>query len=164
MLSSLLTIRNHLCPNARNVTDECLDLLKTNGGIIMISLIPKLTHVDASKASVHDVVDHILYAAERIGFDHVGIGSDFDGMERSVRGVEDVSFLPNLVAALLMRKVSRHQIEKILGLNIVRVLEDVEKVAESSRQTTPVLEDQIKQLWSHGIRNYVRSVYPNCEE
>lgn len=156
--------RHRLCPHVRNVSDECLDLLKANDGIIMISLIPDLTYVDASKANVHHVVDHILYAAKRIGYDHVGIGSDFDGMEKSVEGVEDISLLSNLVAALLMRGVQRHQIEQILGLNVIRVLEAVEKVAKDLSRELAVLEDPIKQLWGDSIREYVRSVYTNCEE
>ena len=137
-------------------------MLKVNGGIIMIAFAPAMTHIDPSIASVEHVVDHIMYVGSRIGYQHIGIGTDFDGMEKSVQGLEDVSKYPALVEALLNRGVSRNDIEDIIGLNIIRVLEEVERAAKGLSASAVPLEDEVKQLWNDNIRNYVRSVYPNC--
>lgn len=151
-----------LVNNARNVPDAVLDKLKENRGIIMISLIPPLTHSDAAKANVDHVVDHICYVANRIGFDHIGLGSDYDGMVIAVSGVEDISKWPNLVARMLARGIAREDVEKVIGLNIIRVLKDVEEVSKSAR-TWSVLEDDVKQLWDEDFRAFVRKEYPDAE-
>lgn len=125
----------------------------------MISFIPALTHQDQSEASIDDVIDHILFVGHRIGFDYIGLGSDFDGMERGVRGLEDVTKFPDLVARMLAKRVSPQNVEKVIGLNIIRVMKQVEDVARKSK-TVEVLEDPIKQLWSDGFRNWVQSKFP----
>ncbi|KAF2815499.1 uncharacterized protein BDZ99DRAFT_197355 [Mytilinidion resinicola] len=156
--SSCYSLVNH----ARNVPDNVLDRLKENNGIIMISLIPPFTHKDGAAANVDHVVDHIVHVAERIGFDHIGLGSDFDGMTKAVNGVEDVSKWPNLVAKMLSRGIARENVEKVLGLNVVRVLNDIESVSRSSKDW-PVLEDKVEQLWDEDFRAFVRKAYPNAE-
>lgn len=84
-------------------------------------------------ASVSDVADHIDRAVEIGGIDHVGLGSDFDGVGDSLPvGLKDVSQYPNLIAELLRRKYSEAEIAKIMGGNALRVLEAVEKVAAAS--------------------------------
>ncbi|KAF2201390.1 hypothetical protein GQ43DRAFT_415931 [Delitschia confertaspora ATCC 74209] len=150
----------HLCPCPRNVTDNTLEKLKLNRGIIMISFVPAMTDCNASRASIAHVVDHIEYVAARIGYDHIGIGTDYDGMEKSVNGLEHVGRYPDLVARMLERGITRGNIEKIIGLNVIRVMGEVETVAETQRATAPVLEDSVKQLWNDDIRAYVRKVYP----
>jgi membrane dipeptidase len=129
----------------------------------MISFVPLFTRQDAATGTLDDVIDHIEYAAAKVGFDYVGIGTDFDGMEKAVAGLEDVSKFPSLVSGMLKRGIARVNIEKVLGLNIIRVLAEVEKVAIKMRNEgqIPVLEDTVKQLWSNEIRAYVRSVYPD---
>lgn len=73
-------------------------------------------------ASVDDVLDHIDRAVRLAGIDHVGIGSDFDGVGDTLpRGLEDVSGYPNLVAGLLRRGYDETEIAKILGGNTLRV-------------------------------------------
>ena len=129
----------------------------------MITFIPALTKTDHTTASVADVVEHIKYVAERIGYDHIGVGTDFDGMERSVSGLEDASHFPRLLAAMLANEIPRADVEKVIGLNLIRVLRSVEKVAEETFDTAPVLEDKVKQLWNEDIRSYVRQVYPNVQ-
>lgn len=128
----------------------------------MISFIPWLTNKEQEKSTVDDVVDHILYVATRIGFDHIGLGSDYDGMPTSVQGLEDVSQYPNIVVKMLEREIAPAHIEKVMGLNIIRVLKEVEEVAKAS-ESLPVLEDPVKQLWNNDIRAYVRKMYPNAE-
>lgn len=129
----------------------------------MVSFIPALTHHDPAKAEIAHVVDHIEYVGQKIGYDYIGIGTDFDGMAKSVHGLDDVSKFPNLVASMLSRGISRADIEKVIGLNIVRVLKDVEVVSMEKSKGLPVLEDNVKQLWNEDIRSYIRRVYPAAE-
>jgi membrane dipeptidase len=82
------------------------------------------------RASVRDVADHIDRVVRLAGVDHVGFGSDFDGVGDSLpAGLEDVSKYPNLIAELLRRGYSDGAIEKICGGNALRVLEQCERVA-----------------------------------
>ena len=71
--------------------------------------------------SVADVADHIDYIAELIGVEHVGWGSDFDGIFGLPAGLQDVSMYPNLIRELLNRGYSRADIKKIAGENVLRV-------------------------------------------
>jgi membrane dipeptidase len=71
------------------------------------------------------VADHIDYAVERAGVDHVGIGSDFDGIPVTPAGLEDISRLPALEKELSGRGYTAGQIDKILGENLLRVTETV---------------------------------------
>jgi len=77
-------------------------------------------------ATLDDVVDHIVHAATVAGIDHVGIGSDFDGVPALPQGLEDPSRLPVITERLLDRGVSESDVEKILGGNFMRVFEQVE--------------------------------------
>ena len=79
-------------------------------------------------ATVETVVDHIDHIVEVTGsVDHVGLGSDFDGVPRVAEGLEDVSKLPNLTKSLVARGYSDQEIEKILGGNFLRVIKTVWK-------------------------------------
>ncbi len=80
-----------------------------------------------------DVADHIDYVVRLVGVDHVGLGSDFDGVTALPRGLHDVSTYPTLVAELLDRGYSDDDLEKILGGNALRVWEGVERVAAELR-------------------------------
>jgi membrane dipeptidase len=78
-------------------------------------------------ASVDDVLDHFDHVVALTGIDHVGIGSDYDGVGDSLPvGLKDVSSYPNLVEGLLRRGYSEADIRKILGGNLLRVWEAVE--------------------------------------
>jgi len=79
--------------------------------------------------SVREVADHIDYIRDLIGVDHIGLGSDYDGMPPGPLGLEDVSGFPNLVAELLARGYSEDDVKKIIGLNVLRVMRDAESVA-----------------------------------
>ncbi len=76
-------------------------------------------------ATVDDVAAHIDHAVKIAGIDHVGIGSDFDGISSPPQGLEDVSKMPALVAALLKRGYSEADIKKTLGGNTLRVIRAV---------------------------------------
>ena len=73
------------------------------------------------------IIEHIDHAVKVAGADHVGLGSDFDGATMPF-GMEDASKLPKITDALLKKGYSEADIEKILGGNILRVMEQVEKV------------------------------------
>jgi membrane dipeptidase len=82
----------------------------------------------APKVSWEKIVEHIDHVVKIAGVDHVGLGSDFDGANMPV-GMDDASFLPRLTEALLKRGYSEPDVEKILGANTLRVMEQVERVA-----------------------------------
>ena len=161
-----------LVNNVRNLSDEQLDALARNGGVVMINFFdamvnPHLTPEvmnevyrrineqyggDLQKiwqvirevvrernippATVEDVVNHIDYVAQRIGVEHVGLGSDFDGVSSLPRGLEDVTRLPWITYYLLKRGYSEEDIYKILGGNTLRVLDQVENIARMYQQKT----------------------------
>ncbi|KAF5562385.1 microsomal dipeptidase precursor [Fusarium napiforme] len=140
---------NSLLPSPRNVTDEVLDLLKTNNGLIMICFLPNLVNANGAQGAVVDqVIDHIIYAGQRIGFEHVGIGSDFDGMLQGPKDLDDVSRYPQLVGKLLDRELSEDIITQVLGGNIIRVLGEVEAVSSELKGQVPVLSDEIEEVWT----------------
>jgi membrane dipeptidase len=77
--------------------------------------------------SVTRIVDHIDHIVKLVGVDHVGIGSDFDGVQIVPADLKSVADLPNLTAELLRRGYSESDIDKILGGNMLRVMEQVEQ-------------------------------------
>ncbi len=88
-------------------------------------------------ASIDDVLDHFDHAVELTGIDHVGIGSDYDGVGDSLPiGLKDVSSYPNLIAGLLERGYSEEDVRKILGENLLRVWEEVEAYAATTSSST----------------------------
>jgi membrane dipeptidase len=76
------------------------------------------------------IIEHIDHAVKVAGADHVGLGSDFDGATMPL-GMEDVSKLPKITDALLKKGYADADVEKILGGNLLRVMEQVEKVKGS---------------------------------
>ncbi len=84
--------------------------------------------------SVHHVVDHIEHVIRVAGADHVGLGSDFDGIGRTPRQLEDVSCYPSITQELLNRGHGKEEILKILGGNILRVLRRAGEVARQEAE------------------------------
>ena len=76
-------------------------------------------------STVEDVADHIDHAVKIAGIDHVGIGSDFDGVSGPPNGLDDVSKMPALIAVLLERGYQDREVKKILGENTLRVIREV---------------------------------------
>ena len=77
--------------------------------------------------SVARVVDHIDYIVKLVGVDHVGVGSDFDGIQSVPHDLSTVADFPNLTAELVRRGYSESDITKILGGNMLRIMEEVER-------------------------------------
>jgi membrane dipeptidase len=80
-------------------------------------------------ATTAQVADHIEHVIRTAGVEHVGLGSDFDGIPFAPEGLDDVSRFPNLLVELLRRGHSDADVEKIVGLNALRVLREAERVA-----------------------------------
>jgi membrane dipeptidase len=140
-----------LCEHPRNTTDAVMDRLKTNGGIIMATFVPNFISQDvwnhnrpffarmrlpgdqlrsgpAPRATLDEFCTHLEYMTQRVGINHIGIGSDFYGGPVPV-GLEDVSKFPDLIAALMQRGWSEKNLEKLASRNFLRVLRAVEKAA-----------------------------------
>jgi len=79
------------------------------------------------------IVDHIDHAVKVGGIEHVGLGSDFDGIDSVPQGMEDASKLPDLVRELARRGYSEQDLKKILGGNLLRVMREVEGVSRGMR-------------------------------
>ena len=132
-----------ICDHPRNVPDDVLALVKENGGVVMVNffsdfIVPKeqLEQDPKARGDVALVCDHIEHIIHIAGIDHVGIGSDFDGVSRLPVGLEGVSGYPRITQELLDRGYDRGQIHKILGGNVLRVLRAAEQVAKQL-QTEP---------------------------
>jgi membrane dipeptidase len=95
-----------------------------------LDAIAKKAHFEESTmkpafATIDDVVAHIDHAVKIAGIDHVGIGSDFDGIDSVPKGLEDISKMPRLAAALKQKGYSDADIQKIWGGNVLRVIRAV---------------------------------------
>jgi membrane dipeptidase len=85
------------------------------------------------RATLAQVADHIDHIRKVAGIDHIGLGSDFDGITSVPVGLEDVSTYPALTVELLKRGYSDDDVKKILGLNVLRVMRQVERVSAELR-------------------------------
>ena len=136
-----------IADHPRNLTDDMIRAVGDNGGVVMISFLPFhldpektevwrlasgwywFTHPRAPETSLALLVDHIGHVVEVAGVDHVGLGSDFDNVPWALEGLGDVSDYPNITTELVRRGYSDEDVHKILGGNVLRVLEEVEGVA-----------------------------------
>jgi membrane dipeptidase len=91
-------------------------------------------HPIANLGDVHVVVDHIEHIIKTAGIDHVGLGSDYDGISAVPKQLENVSCYPKITQVLLDRGYNREQIIKVLGGNLLRVFRQVE--AEAAKEKT----------------------------
>ena len=158
-----------LCKHPRNVPDDVLGMVKTNGGVVMVCFLPgyvtegeraefvatetekeRLRKIypdnpelvesamadwrgarpEVPAATLPDVADHIDHIRKVAGIDHVGIGSDFDGFHGAIKGLEDVSKYPALLAELLRRGYTKSEVRQVAGENLLRVMRGAERVAK----------------------------------
>ena len=96
------------------------------------------------RGTIKDVANHIDHIVKVAGIDHVGIGSDFDGITSSPIGLEDVSCYPRLTEELLNRGFSEADIHKILGSNVLRAFRKAGEVAAHLQKTTRPEVDPVK--------------------
>lgn len=112
-----------LAPVYRNAPDDVLARLRANGGVLMVMFVRKfLNSADPASANIDKVVDHIMHVAGVAGWDHVGIGGDFDGVGLTdvADGVNSVTDYPALIQAVMRRGATDEQIRKLVGENILR--------------------------------------------
>jgi membrane dipeptidase len=97
-------------------------------------------------ATLAQVADHIEHIRQVAGVDHVGIGSDFDGIEETIVGLEDVSKYPDLFAELARRGWSDDDLRKLAGENLLRVIRHAEQVAARLQEERPPSTKTIREL------------------
>ncbi|MBM4175901.1 MAG: T9SS type A sorting domain-containing protein [Ignavibacteria bacterium] len=118
--SGVRALRNHY----RNLYDEQIVAIANSGGVIGVVFYPSFLST-SSTVRIDTVIKHIDYIKNLVGIDHVALGSDFDGIEKVVVGLEDVSKFPDLTMALLKKGYSFEDVKKILGGNFLRVFKQV---------------------------------------
>jgi membrane dipeptidase len=112
-----------VCDHPRNMTDDMIRAMADRGGVMGMNFAPGFVH--PTLATVQGVVDHIDYIVNLVGPDHVGLGSDFDGIPYTPVGLEDVTKMPNITAELIERGYSEEDIKKVLGENHLRLMREV---------------------------------------
>lgn len=165
-------------PHPRNVPDDVLDLVKGNGGVVMVDFLP--AYVDAEvhrwqgdkraevarlesmhlgdphgleaageaweaahpgpRTDLATVANHVDHIRARIGSAHIGIGTDFDGMNDAPAGLDDVSMIPALLVELARRGYTDDELAGIAGENVLRAMEQAEATAVRLRATRPASE------------------------
>ncbi|PWN53541.1 Metallo-dependent hydrolase [Violaceomyces palustris] len=116
----------------RNVPDSILHQLKTSwiqqgkDNIVMINVLPDFL---GGARDLETIVNHVEHISSIVGRDHVGLGTDFDGMLESPIDFQDVTRYPHLVARLLARGWSEKEVIDFSGRNVLRVLESAERLA-----------------------------------
>ncbi len=114
-----------LCPVSRNLRDNQLADIASADGVVGINFYSKFLSKTPEKASISTVINHIKYIAELIGVDHVGLGSDFDGINMTPKGLENTSKIKNIPPLLRKEGFSEPEIKKIMGNNFQRVFRKV---------------------------------------
>ena len=121
--SSARAINDH----PRNLSDDQLRAVARNGGV-NVNFFSKFidpAFAGSRQTPLSVLIDHIDHIAKVAGVDHVGIGSDFDGVSALPQGMEDITRLPRIAQALLDRGYSEDDVRKILGGNMLRVMDAV---------------------------------------
>lgn len=124
--------------HGRNAPDDVLQMVKQNGGVLMVPAVaPFLQKEGKGAPDIEDMLDHIVYIAKLIGWEHVGLGSDFDGVpvHLVVKGLEDTSKWPEFIARLIEREdVTDDQVQGLLGENVLRAWSEAERVAKQMQK------------------------------
>jgi len=111
-----------LCPHSRNCTDDMLKALAARGGVVGLSFFRNF--IDPQRPTLDRLADHFLHAVEVMGPDHVGVGSDFDGLPtEQAPMIEDAAGMNGLWEALSRRGLSESALNKISRENLIRLFE-----------------------------------------
>ncbi|CAF0890694.1 unnamed protein product [Rotaria sp. Silwood1] len=134
-----------ICNHSRNVQDDVLQLIKSNRGIVMVAFTPGFITCDNEYiVQIPDVAAHINYIRNVAGIDNVGIGADYDGIDETPEGLEDVSTYPKIIEYLISQgNWTDNDIIKLIGGNILRVIEENEKIARDLQKIMQPFEDLI---------------------
>jgi membrane dipeptidase len=134
-LTESLIVASHSCARAlvnspRNLTDDQIQKIAETNGAIGVNFYPKFLTGDA-EATIEDVIIHIDYICQLLGnADHVGLGSDFDGIRIVPTGLENTSKIKDIPLLLAEKGYRPEEITKIMGENWARVFGEVMKVGE----------------------------------
>ncbi len=125
--SSRPVVATHSCCRAladhpRNMTDDMIRALASAGGVIQINFYPVFLDSGNEKVHYRRIADHIDHVVELVGIDYVGLGSDFDGIEVTPEGMEDISKFSLIFDELRFRGYSEADIAKIASGNFFRIL------------------------------------------
>jgi len=112
-----------VCDHPRNMTDDMIQAMADRGGVMGMNFAPGFVH--PTRATLQGVVDHVDHIVALVGPDHVGLGSDFDGIPYTPEGLEDVTRMPGITGELVERRYSEEDIRKILGGNHLRLMKQV---------------------------------------
>nr|WP_267905114.1 membrane dipeptidase [Halorussus halophilus] len=115
-----------ICPVSRNLTDEQLDKIADSGGVVGVSFAPAFLRPDRGRDTdvpISTLVDHVKYVADRVGVEHVALGSDFDGAPVP-DAVGDVTGLPDVFAEIRDRGFDEDEVRAIVRDNWLRVLRE----------------------------------------
>ncbi|SCW00034.1 LAFE_0B07998g1_1 [Lachancea fermentati] len=162
-----------LTPHERNVRDDVLLKLKENGGVIQINFCPAfITSGDVDEegnsiATISDAINHVSYVIDLIGWDHVGFGSDFDGIPGTPRGLEDVSKYPDLVKSIWSKyDATEEQIAKLMGLNTLRVWSECERISEVKKGHKCIEAQWSDRLWEFPTwaKTAMPEIYPGSKQ
>ena len=113
-----------LCSHVRNMTDNMLDALKQNGGVVGMNFCTSFVSDEDRFITIHDIADHMVYIKNRLGVEHLGLGSDFDGISNKKLELKNASMMPLLIDELQHRGFSSLDIEAICYKNVLRVFKD----------------------------------------
>ena len=114
-----------VCDHARNCTDDMIRAIADHGGVLGMNYAPSFVKEGGEGATVEGMVDHIDHIVKLVGPDHVGLGSDYDGIGNPPKGIETADKTPNITRVLVKRGYSDGDILKILGGNHMRIFNEV---------------------------------------
>ncbi|KAJ5358887.1 dipeptidyl aminopeptidase [Penicillium cataractarum] len=138
-----------LARNYRNAPDDVIKSLKSNGGVLMVMFVKRFLNADdPDAANIETVVNHIMHIVDLAGWDHVGIGGDFDGTVTLANGIHSVADYPKLIEAVMRRGATDEQMKKLVGLNILRVWSEIERNAKLFADELPVEDVWEGRSWS----------------
>ena len=112
-----------VCNHPRNMTDEMIKVLAEKGGVMGMNFATDFVH--QTKPNIETLVDHIDHIVDLVGPEHVGLGSDFDGIPTTPAGLEDASKMPAITEELVQREYSEEYIRLILGGNHLKLIKHV---------------------------------------
>ena len=115
----------HLCSHPRNLTDESLREIAKNGGVVGVTYVNDFLKEDKNEANIVSVAEHIMHMVEIMGIEHVGLGSDFDGIDEPLPGLEAAEKTLSLRPYLKALGFTEEDMALIMGENFKRVMLEV---------------------------------------
>ena len=113
-----------VCNHPRNMTDDMLLKLKENGGVVGINYAHNFVISEDRVETIDDIVKHFVHVKELIGVDHLGFGSDFDGISNEKLELKNASMMGLLIDRLKQNGFTDEDIDKISYKNVLRVMKE----------------------------------------